>query len=191
MILLICRLENLDVPFFERKVGHNVEHNVGQPLERMVNRCLSDRLFQRVVQHAVRHVVQNVGRIVEQTLGRSFGRSFDRSLARNIGQTLVRVVIDRPANGKLGAQYRDGGRADGVSNGTDRRRSAAQMDRLRMRLIRFGDRDCLGMSEATRTRGGPSVSGSMSAHLHDLAGREIVGIRNWVLGEEQGIGFRQ
>lgn len=168
MILLICRLENLDVPFFERNVGNNVEHSVGQPLERMVNRSLSDGLFQRVVQHAVRHVVQNVGRIVEQTLGRSFGRSFDRSLARNIGQTLVRVVIDRPANGKLGAQYRDGGRADCVSNGTDRRRTA-QMDRLRMRLIRFGDRDGLGTSEATRTRGGPSVRGSRSAHRHDLA----------------------
>ena len=95
MILLICRLENLDVPFFERKVGHNVEHNVGQPLERMVNRSLSDGLFQRVVQDAVRRVVRNVGRIVEQSLGRSFGRSFNRSLARNFGQTLVRIVIDR------------------------------------------------------------------------------------------------
>ena len=95
MILLICRLENLDVPFFERKVGHNVEHNVGQPLERMVNRSLSDRLVQRVVQHAVRHVVRNVGRIVEQTLGRSFGRSFDRSLERDVGRTLVRIVTDR------------------------------------------------------------------------------------------------
>ena len=51
MISLICRLENRDVPFFERKVGHNVEHSIGQPLERMVNRNLSDRLFQRVVQH--------------------------------------------------------------------------------------------------------------------------------------------
>jgi hypothetical protein len=102
VILLICRLENLDVPFLERKVGHNVEHNVGQPLERMVNRCLSDRLFQRVVQHAVRHVVQNVGRIVEQTLGRSFGRSFDRSLARNVGQTLDRIVIDRRCEWEIG-----------------------------------------------------------------------------------------
>ena len=102
MILLICRLENLDVPFFERNVGNNVEHSVGQPLERMVNRSLSDGLFQRVVQHAVRHVVQNVGRIVEQTLGRSFGRSFDRSLARNIGQTLVRIVIDRRCEWEVG-----------------------------------------------------------------------------------------
>ena len=169
MISLICRLENLDVPFFERKVGHNVEHNVGQPLERMVNRSLSDGLFQRVVQHAVRRVVRNVGRIVEQPLGRSFGRSFDRSLARNVGQTLVRVVIDRPANGKLGAQYRDGGRADCVSEAADRRRSTAQMPRLRMRLIRFGGRDGLGTSEATHTRGGPFVSGSRSAHRHDLA----------------------
>ena len=68
-LLLIYRLENLDVPFFERKVGRNVEHSVGQPLERMVNRSLSDGLFQRVVHHAVRRVVRNVGRIVEQTLG--------------------------------------------------------------------------------------------------------------------------
>ena len=98
MILLICRLENLDVPFFERKVGHNVEHNVGQPLERMVNRSLSDGLFQRVVHHAVRRVIRNVGRIVEQTLG----RSFDRSLARNIGQTLVRIVIDRRCEWEVG-----------------------------------------------------------------------------------------
>ena len=178
MILLICRLENLDVPFFERKVGHNVEHNVGQPLERMVNRSLSDGLFQRVVHHAVRRVIRNVGRIVEQTLG----RSFDRSLARNIGQTLVRVVIDRPANGKLGAQYRDGGRADCVSNGTDRRRTA-QMDRLRMRLIRIGDRDRLGTSEATRTRGGlPSVAAGARTDT-TWRSREIVGFRNWVLGE--------
>ena len=43
------------------------------------------------------------------------------------------------------------------------------MARLRMRLIRIGDRDGLGTSEATRTRGGPSVSGSKSAHRHDLA----------------------
>ena len=43
------------------------------------------------------------------------------------------------------------------------------MARLRMRLIRIGDRDGLGTSEATRTRGGPSVSGSRSAHRHDLA----------------------
>jgi hypothetical protein len=130
----------------------------------MVNRSLSDRLFQRVVQHAVRHVVRNVGRIVEQSLGRSFGRSFDRSLARNIGQTLVRIVIDRRCKWKLGAQYRDGGRADCVSEAADRRRSTAQMPRLRMRLIRFGDRNGLETSEATRTRGGPFVSGSMSAH---------------------------
>ena len=61
------------------------------------------------------------------------------------------------------------------------------MARLRMRLIRIGDRDGLGTSEATRTRGGPSVRGSRSAHRHDLAGREIVGIRNWVLGTEWGI----
>ncbi len=65
------------------------------------------------------------------------------------------------------------------------------MARLRMRLIRFGDRDGLGTSEATRTRGGPSVRGSRSAHRHDLAGREIVGIRNWVLGDQEGIGYRQ
>ena len=148
---------------------------------------MSDRLVQRVVQHAVRHVVRNVGRIVEQSLGRSFGRSFDRSLARNIGQTLVRIVIDRPANGKLGAQYRDGVRADCVLKGTEERRSTAQMARLRMRLIRIGDRDGLGTSEATHTRGGPFVSGSRSAHRHDLAGREIVGIRNWVLGADEGI----
>ena len=63
------------------------------------------------------------------------------------------------------------------------------MDRLRMRLIRFGDRDGLGTSEATHTRGGPFVSGSRSAHRHDLAGREIVGSRNWVLGTEWGILF--
>ena len=62
------------------------------------------------------------------------------------------------------------------------------MARLRMRLIRCGDRDGLGTSEATRTRGGPSVRGSRSAHRHDLAGREIVGIRNWVLGDQEGIG---
>ena len=61
------------------------------------------------------------------------------------------------------------------------------MARLRMRLIRIGDRDRLGTSEATRTRGGPSVSGSRRAHRHDLAGREIVGIRNWVLGDQEGI----
>ena len=67
----------------------------------------------------------------------------------------------------------------------------AQMARLRMRLIRFGDRDGLGTSEATRTRGGPSVSGSRRAHRHDLAGREIVGIRNWVLGTDEGIGLRK
>ena len=65
------------------------------------------------------------------------------------------------------------------------------MDRLRMRLIRIGDRDRPGTSEATRTRGGPSVSGSRRAHRHDLAGREIVGIRNWVLGDQEGIGLRQ
>ena len=65
------------------------------------------------------------------------------------------------------------------------------MARLCMRLIRFGDRDGLGTSEATRTRGGPSVRGSRSAHQRDLAGREIVGIRNWVLGAEEGIGFRE
>ena len=65
------------------------------------------------------------------------------------------------------------------------------MARLRMRLIRIGDRDGLGTSEATRTRGGPSVRGSGSAHRHDLAGREIVGIRNWVLGMEWGISLRQ
>ena len=61
------------------------------------------------------------------------------------------------------------------------------MARLRMRLIRFGDRDRLGTSEATRTRGGPSVRGSRSTHRHDLAGREIVGIRNWVFGTDEGI----
>ena len=65
------------------------------------------------------------------------------------------------------------------------------MARLRMRLIRIGDRDGLGTSEATHTRGGPFVSGSRSAHRHDLASREIVGIRNWVLGADEGIGFRQ
>ena len=48
------------------------------------------------------------------------------------------------------------------------------MARLRMRLIR------------NTHSGRASVSGSRSAHRHDLAGREIVGIRNWVLGEGTG-----
>ena len=50
------------------------------------------------------------------------------------------------------------------------------MARLRLRLIR------------NTHSGRASVSGSRSAHRHDLAGREIVGIRNWVLGTEWGIG---
>ncbi len=68
------------------------------------------------------------------------------------------------------------------------------MPRLRMRLIRFGDRDglgTLGTSEATRTRGGLSVSGSKSAHRHDLAKYGNRWDQEWVLGTEWGIGFRQ
>ena len=56
------------------------------------------------------------------------------------------------------------------------------MARLRMRLIRFGDRDGLGTSEATRTRGRlPSVAAGSRTDTTWQVG-EIVGIRNWVLG---------
>ncbi len=65
------------------------------------------------------------------------------------------------------------------------------MPRLRMRLIRFGGRDGLGTSEATHTRGGPFVSGSRSAHRHDLAVVMMpvfflsTGLRtNWTMGGE-------
>lgn len=64
------------------------------------------------------------------------------------------------------------------------------MPRLGMRLIRFGDRDglgTLGTSEATRTRGGLSVSGSKSAHRHDLAKYGNRWDQEWVLGTEWGI----
>ena len=62
------------------------------------------------------------------------------------------------------------------------------MPRLRMRLIRFGDRDGLGTSEATRTRGGlPSVAAGARTDT-TWQSREIVGFRNWVLGDQEGIG---
>ena len=62
------------------------------------------------------------------------------------------------------------------------------MARLRLRLIRFGDRDGLGTSEATRTRGGlPSVAAGARTDK-TWQSREIVGFRNWVLGAEWGIG---
>ncbi len=65
------------------------------------------------------------------------------------------------------------------------------MARLRLRLIRFGDRDGLGTSEATRTRGRlPSVAAGARTDT-TWQSREIVGIRNWVLGAEEGIGLRQ
>ena len=63
------------------------------------------------------------------------------------------------------------------------------MARLRLRLIRFGDRDGLETSEATRTRGRlPSVAAGARTDT-TWRSREIVGIRNWVLGTEWGIGF--
>ena len=61
------------------------------------------------------------------------------------------------------------------------------MARLRMRLIRFGDRDGLGTSEATRTRGGPSVSRSLSPHRHELPGYGIRSDWELVLGADEGI----
>ena len=65
------------------------------------------------------------------------------------------------------------------------------MARLRLCLIRFGDRDGLGTSEATRTRGRlPSVAAGARTDT-TWQSREIVGIRNWVLGADEGIGFRQ
>ena len=67
----------------------------------------------------------------------------------------------------------------------------AQMARLRLRLIRFGDRDGLETSEATRTRGRlPSVAAGARTDT-TWQSREIVGIRNWVLGADEGIGLRQ
>ena len=63
------------------------------------------------------------------------------------------------------------------------------MARLRMRLIRFGDRDGLGTSEATRTRGGPSVSRSLSPHRHELPGYGIRSDCESVLAEGRGDGL--
>ena len=65
------------------------------------------------------------------------------------------------------------------------------MARLRMRLIRIGDRDGLGTSEATRTRGRlPSVAAGARTDT-TWQSKEIVGIRNWVLGADEGIDFRR
>ena len=65
------------------------------------------------------------------------------------------------------------------------------MARLRLRLIRFGDRDGLETSEATRTRGRlPSVAAGARTDT-TWQSREIVGIRNWVLGTEWGIACRR
>ena len=65
------------------------------------------------------------------------------------------------------------------------------MARLRLRLIRFGDRDGLETSEATRTRGRlPAVAAGARTDT-TWQSREIVGIRNWVLGADEGIGLRK